>query len=323
MKRVNFYMITENLVQNILIDPILNGADELCISAGYATPNMVLYFISNIPDGYTIKLHLIVGMIQDNGISLSVHEGFKDLIANLPNTKISQFECSYVYKNAPVCANMFIWKKQGVPFCAFGGSANFTQSSFYLGKREVMFEINASEAMQYYNSFIPDTIYATHSEIEEFVVIYSTHPILDAEDDIASALESSDLPRVNLSLLAKNGETGTASGLNWGQRKGREPNQAYIPVSSKVKKTGFFPPPDTVFTALTDDRKCLLLRIEQQGDKAIATPTNNSLLGEYIRNRIGLSNGQYVWRKDLERYGRTDVTFYKLDENQYFMDFGV
>lgn len=316
-------MITENLVQSILIDPILKGADELYISTGYATPNMVLYFISCIPDGYTIKLHLIVGMTQNNGISLSVHEGFKDLIANLPSKKISQFECSYVYKNTPVGANMYIWKKQDIPFLAFGGSANFTQSSFYLGKREIMFEINADESIQYYNSFIPDTIYAKHCEIEEHIIIYSTHPILDAEDDIKNALESSDLPRVKLSLLTKNGETGTASGVNWGQRKGREPNQAYIHVSSKVKKTGFFPPPDTVFTALTDDRKCLLLRIEQQGDKAITTPSNNSLLGEYIRNRIGLSNGQYVWRKDLENYGRTDVTFYKLDENQYFMDFGV
>lgn len=316
-------MITENLVKNILIEPILKGADELYISTGYATPNMVLYFVSNIPDGYTVKLHLIVGMVENNGISLSVHEGFKDLIKNLPSEKISQFECSYIYKNAPVSANMYIWKKQGVPFLAFGGSANFTQSSFYLGKREIMFEINADESIQYYNSFISDTIYAVHSEIEEHIIIYSTHPILDVEDNIAYALESSDLPRVKLSLLAKNGETGTASGVNWGQRKGREPNQAYIPVSSKVKRTGFFPPPDTIFTVLTDDRKCLLLRIEQQGDKAITTPSNNSLLGEYIRNRIGLSNGQYVWRKDLENYGRTDVTFYKLDENQYFMDFGV
>lgn len=28
-------------------------------------------------------------------------------------------------------------------------------------------------------------------------------------------------------------------------------------------------------------------------------------------------------KADLERYGRTDVTFYKIDDEQFFMDFSV
>jgi len=56
------------------------------------------------------------------------------------------------------------------------------------------------------------------------------------------------------------------------------------------------------------------LRVEQQNNKAITTPLNNSLIGEYFRNRIGLPNRGYVTRRDLENYGRTDVAFYKLDK---------
>ncbi|MCM1330260.1 MAG: NgoFVII family restriction endonuclease [Ruminococcus sp.] len=315
-------MITQNLVKKILIDPIDEGADELYAAAGYATPNMVSYFMSEIPESRHIKMHLIVGMTLKNGISISVHEGFKDMMKNTAES-LPLFECSYVYKNAPVNANLYIWCRNGVPFKAFGGSAGFTQSSFYLGCRETMFKISPQEAFDFYSSCVSDTIYANHSEVEEYIPIYLTHPVLDSENNITEALAMSGLKNEKLSLLAKDGETGRVSGINWGQRKGREPNQAYIAVPASVKREGFFPPPYTVFTVLTDDRKCLIMRVQQQGEKAITTPSNNSLLGLYLRNRIGLASGQYVHRSDLENYGRTDVTFYKLDENQYFMDFGV
>ena len=72
-----------------------------------------------------------------------------------------------------------------------------------------------------------------------------------------------------------------------------------------------------------DDHHTLQLRVEQQNDKAITTPDSNALLGEYFRNRLGLSNGAYVRKDDLLAYGRTDVTFYKIDEEQYYMDFSV
>ena len=74
---------------------------------------------------------------------------------------------------------------------------------------------------------------------------------------------------------------------------------------------------------MTDDHKQLILRIEQAGDKALTTPLNNSLLGEYFRNRIGVANGAFITKNDLERYGRTDVTFYKIDDEQFYMDFSV
>ena len=69
--------------------------------------------------------------------------------------------------------------------------------------------------------------------------------------------------------------------------------------------------------------KSLVLRVEQQNDKAITTPENNSKLGEYFRYRLGLANGAFVTKEDLLRYGRTDVDFYKIDDEQYYMDFSV
>ncbi len=64
------------------------------------------------------------------------------------------------------------------------------------------------------------------------------------------------------------------------------------------------------FLVVTDDPSHIAVeRVEQQNDKAITTPASNALLGEYFRNRLGLSNGAICQKDDLHAYGRTDVTF--------------
>lgn len=130
--------------------------------------------------------------------------------------------------------------------------------------------------------------------------------------------------KVVLSLLhSRTGEMPARSGLNWGQRKGREKNQAYIRCPRQIARSGFFPLEGQHFPVITDDGHLLILRVEQGGDKALTTPEDNSLLGRYFRNRLGLPNGAYVNTVDLKCYGRTDVTFYKLNEEQFYMDFSV
>ena len=44
-------------------------------------------------------------------------------------------------------------------------------------------------------------------------------------------------------------------------------------------------------------------------------------MGEYIRTRIGVRSGEYVTRQHLAEYGRTDITFTKIDEETYILDF--
>ena len=128
---------------------------------------------------------------------------------------------------------------------------------------------------------------------------------------------------VTLSFITRTGDTGAKSGLNWGQRKNRNRNEAYIPLPNCIAKSGFFPLNKQHFLVITDDHHLLQLRVEQQNDKAITTPASNALLGEYFRNRLGLANGAYVTVADFLSYGRTDVTFIKIDEEHYYMDFSI
>jgi len=189
-----------------------------------------------------------------------------------------------------------------------------------------MVECDAVNAFEYYKSIEKDSIYCNHPEVEEYITLCSTHAILDEENRLILS-EGQAMPegleKVTLSLLARDGETGKKSGINWGQRNGRNKSQAYIGHPAEVARSGFFPLEGRHFTVITDDRKQLILRAEQDGDKAITTPHNNALIGEYLRYRLGLPNDAFVHRGDLEKYGRTDVTFYKLDEEHFFMDFST
>lgn len=318
-------MFTSQLKKHVLFDPLNLDVNELYIVAGYATPNMVSWFIKNLlcAPGKSINIHLIVGMVPFDGLSVSVHNGFKALMTDELPSSVNSFKCSYIFQNQPVHTKLYIWAKDGVPVCAFSGSANFTQSAFSSGRRELMNSCDPQEALGYFQMIERDSIYCNHAEIEEHITLYPAHEILDRENRPTKPFSGTDIPSVTLSLLSRTGETGPRSGLNWGQRDGRNPNEAYISLPANVARSGFFPLEKNHFTVLTDDGHTLILRVEQENDKAITTPLCNAQLGEYFRNRLNLPNGAYIWKQDLINHGRTDVTFYKLDDEQFYMDFSV
>lgn len=60
-------------------------------------------------------------------------------------------------------------------------------------------------------------------------------------------------------------------GLNWGQRLGREPNQAYIPIPIAIHKEfpNFFPNRKNEFSVITDNGESFVCVIAQENSKAI------------------------------------------------------
>ena len=334
-------MIEKDLIKTIFYEPIMNGADTLCIISGYAAPNMASWLLKYIDElDFKIKkpidIILIVGMTS-KGISLTAHEGFKNLVLNTFTNKVNSFSCQYIYQNKPVHTKMYIWLKDNVPFAAYIGSADFIQSSFSGSTREVMVKCSPDTAFEYFNKVEADSIYCSHAEIEEYIQIFADDEIFDENNNLIKDMSADNISSVTLSLLdSRTGRTHTAGGLNWGQRvnrytlkdgsiseRSRNPNEAYIPLPKKIASNGFFPLNKQHFTVITDDNHQLILRVEQQGDKAITTPQSNALLGEYFRNRLHLQNGEYITLEHLKRHGRTDVTFYKLDDEHFYMDFST
>lgn len=309
---------SESVVEKILFEPIWAGADRLCILSSNATPSMASWLIVTYAERNmgNISIELIVESAADDGIDSVLHEGFKELQRNSVLNTGGSFSCSYLYQPPAEKSNYFIWLKGDIPVRAFACSYDFTQASLLRNRRGAFTARAAAYAYRLYENMLNRTIYCNHSEVEDYVVIHSSN--------MSSSVSNSEQidNRVLLPLITKRtGEPGTKSGLNWGQRKKRNRNEAYIPLPSKIAKSGFFPLNKQHFLVVTDDHHTLQLRVEQQNDKAITTPASNALLGEYFRNRLGLANGAYVHTRDLKAYGRTDVAFYKIDEEQYYMDF--
>jgi hypothetical protein len=113
------------------------------------------------------------------------------------------------------------------------------------------------------------------------------------------------------------------SGLNWGQRPGREQNQAYLSIPAYIQRGNFFPVPGHSFVIECDDGEIFNCVRAQANGKAIHTPLNNSLLGVYFRRRLGVMSGYMVKIDDLIKYGRSSVDISKLTDNRYFLDFSL
>lgn len=324
-------MIHNGLYKEVLIQPIIEGADKLKIISGYATSAMAFHHLEEIKSlKKDVDISLIVGMCPSDGLSISNHHGFKNLI----NSEYADtFRCSYVFEMPPVHSKLYIWYEKDSIYKSFIGSANYTQNAFSERQREILSEVDSTNVEDYYHIIEKESIYCDNIDTEALIRVYNdknyyrrhTHEEPAESSSISDIPHDADIEMVSISLLSRNGEVQNKGGLNWGQRPGRNPNQAYIQLPPDVYRSDFFPLRSQHFTVVADDSKTFICTRAQKSEEgqAIETPHNNSLLGEYFRNRLGLPNGAFVTKQNLLDYGRTDITFYKFDEENYYMDFSV
>ncbi|MDN5973025.1 restriction endonuclease PLD domain-containing protein [Bifidobacterium crudilactis] len=308
---------SDGIARRLLFEPVYEGANKLCILTPHATPSMASWLLKSYSEkGMAgIEVELIITSALDEGIDIISYDGFKELHRNPYPNSGNIFLCSYLYQPPAFNRNYYIWLDGETPVKAFSCSYEFTQRSILRMHNRLMNTIEESYAYGVYEEAMCHSIYCNHSEVDDLIVVHS--PTLSLSNP------APEEHCVHLSLLTRDGDTGKKSGLNWGQRNNRNKNEAYIPLPRDIARTNFFPLSKQHFLVVTDDHHTLLLRVEQQNDKAITTPASNALLGEYFRNRLGLANGSYIRREDLLTYGRSDVTFQKIDEEQYYMDFSV
>ncbi len=326
-------MLTDNLFDKVLLYPLELGANQLYIVSGYATAAMAFNHLQKIrTEKKNLSVKLIIGMSGVDGLSESNHRGFRKIVQD--DFK-GEFECNYVKSLPSIHSKVYSWYRDDHPVKGFLGSANYTQIAFQrLTRKEVMAESSAQEGLAYFQSLMSQTISCTDVNADSLVAIYNERqykatPKSKKQSGVQDVVPiipthmNQELQHIKVSLLVRGGDTPTKSGLNWGQRDNREPNQAYLSLKADVYNSDFFPERPIRFTVQTDDKQVLICTRAQDNGKAIHTPQNNSLIGEYFRNRLGLDLGVYVTKEDLEAYGRTDVDFYKIDDETYFMDFSV
>ena len=303
-------MLSEELFRRVLIQPITElEPDELRIISGYATANMVDRHYEKIQQlGFDLSINLIIGMTINDGIEKAQHLAFIKAMNQY------DFQCRYISNGNPVHAKAYIWLKNNKPLASFIGSANYTLTGFGRSQIEVLGNCDEVVANRFFESNLCNAIYCTNDEVENRVILKETRRFNDkiSEDTVELSL-----------LTSRNGKIPERSGINWGQRGDRNRNQAYIAIPSKIyrDRPDFFPPTGEQFTVLTDDGDSFIFVRAQANGKALHTTQDNSLLGKYLRARLGVDSGKYVTRDHLTEYGRSTITFTKIDNETFIMDF--
>lgn len=336
----------KDLFELALMRPLYraDSPDSLKIVSGYATHAMAArHLIEVTARKKSLAVDLVYGMAGVDGVSRINHLGFVSLETRSEFAYSGDFACSYVKRPSSVHSKIYIWCRGGIPVQAFIGSANYSEAGFNLSSRtEALAECDPISALDAFTRIKAKAVacgkvnrdrdFSPRHHGQAFSV-RSSH-VVQIEEDKTSPFYNHE--KVVLSLLTSKGGAGNGSRLNWGVRPDgtprtstngngsvsrRDPNQSYIGLPADLQRSGFFPDIKRRFTVLTDDNQILTCVRAQANGKGIETPQDNSEIGRYFRNRLGLASGAYISVDDLKRYGRTNVVFYKLDDENYVMDF--
>ena len=343
-------LLTEDLEKNILLNPArIDGAacNKLRIVTGYMDCDRISSHLIALKDGlardnkiYTsgIKIEIILGMYKGSGITKKKHSNICRTIDRLRNTYgMPKISCRYISTGQEVHSKIYVWLAGNLPSVAFCGSVNYTINAFHK-RRECMVPCDPSSADNYYTTLLKDTVDCFDPSIDSIMHFPDTPAAaLDADINDLDTLSyeqfsnKEPLDTISVSLLTATGDVGHGSGINWGIRPNglaRNHNQAYIPYNQKDRKTGFFPerihPDDKncpLFKVITKDGGAFYMRLAQSDNKGIQSAESNAIIGKWLRDKIGVSDGTFITKEMLDAYGTSRVVFKKYDNDIYILEY--
>ncbi len=309
-------------------------ADELIILSGYVGPRPVQR-LQELPFNSTV----IYGMYGESGIGQQLHDLLIHYHNDIENVNI-------YYSNTPIHSKCYAWKNEGQIVHALVGSANFTSNGLSTPYREILAETTRDTfgpLADYIQRILNDSVLCSDASVTLAPV-----PIPRR----GPAQPFSDICRMTLLTSARgyNDEVPTASGLNWGHSPVAHvtPDDAYIPILTEYIRSypNLFPPKQD-FSVMSNGRG----RATRHNDKIdiiwddgatmegllegnrtingvlypkqISSFPEKSILGAYIRSRLGVPSGTLVTRRHLENYGRTHIDVSLQGEGIYYFDFSV
>lgn len=312
-------LLLSDFEEHVIKVPYEEQYGDLKILSGYASATYLQKIVDTYPK---INIELIIGMAKKDGIPKKDHALFKQIATTHPNIHIY-----YQTSSIPTHRKIYAWVSDDIVQAGFVGSANFSFGGFEKHNEQLV-TYNYDDLLHSFDNILYKS--CLDKDIEDFIrfVDVSPSPLASlVAEQVATMTFKQDFtqhPHVTLSLLQRDGKNiHRTAGLNWGQRKGRNQNQAYLPVSKNIHNNDptFFPDKAVHFTLRTDDGMLFNCVMAQDNRKAIQTSDDNSLLGSYFRKRLGVKSGVFITADDLQAYGRTDVTIYKVDDLTFIMDF--
>lgn len=283
---------------------------------------------------------IIYGMYGRDSISLPLHEALKEIQAQYKNIEI-------LYSTIPVHSKIYTWNCDQRIEKALIGSANFSISGLMNDYKEVLADVDDQtffELRDYCDFVLSKAINCTDSSVRFKSVRKSKNT--------KRPHTGSDTGVFRATLLDSRGLVPKKSGLNWGLSSGHvSEGDAYIRITVNDIKAfpDLFPPKkyfgienplssgrrnrenDEVELIWDDGEKMIGLLEGQQSKpinglmypKQLSTSPQKSILGKYLRKRLGVDMNHTITKADLKRYGRDYIDISLIGEGIYYMDFSV
>lgn len=327
-----------DLEEKVLETPS-SEVDNFIVLSGYIGVDPIKK-LSDLPPN--IHATVIYGMYGSDSISAPLHEALLELQSNLSNIEI-------LYSTIPVHSKVYFWRKGSDITNALIGSANFSVSGLRNNYKEILTDMSESSYFDfqiYYDYVRERCIPCTDACIKVRKVSKFPRTSVQLQPLFAHGI-------CRVSFLDKKGLVPQKSGLNWGCSGGHvSQGDAYIRITMDYIRMfpKMFPPKKYVdgiqnenssgrknrendeVELIWDDGTVMVGLLEGQVynkydgmiyPKQLSTSPQKSILGVYLRNRLGVDLNHVITKSDLRKYGRTHIDISLIGEGMYYMDFSV
>ena len=314
------------------------SSNNIVIVSGYVGYQTIKMLCEQCCD---VRITVVYGMYGSERISLPLHQALMEVQRQYSNITI-------LYSTIPVHSKIYMWNYDAKIEKALVGSANFSISGMMNDYKEVLsdVELDTYDILKEYCDYVLSKAISCNNVEVKFKKVFKA----SGHSKLVQPLLAKNVCRAT--LLDRNGQVSKKSGLNWGLSKGHvSEGDAYIRITSNYIKLfpSLFPPKKYVgvdnplskgkknrendeVELIWDDGEKMLGLLEGQQTKTVnglvypkqlSTSPSKSILGKYLRKRLGVDLNHTITKSDLLRYGRTSIDISLIGEGIYYLDFSV
>lgn len=328
----------KNLRETILgMQDSLASSNNIIIVSGYVGYQPIKDLCELCKD---VNITIIYGMYGCERIKQPLHNALVEIQEGHPNVSI-------LYSTIPVHSKIYTWNCDDNIKRALIGSANFSVNGLMNDYKEILSDVENSTLFnlkEYCEYIKASSINCKSSEVE-------VNPISKAPRKCKQEQPLLSKNVCRISLTDKNGLVSKKSGLNWGLSSGHvSKGDAYIRITTNYIKLfpTLFPPKKYIgvenveskgkknrkndeIELIWDDGEKMMGLLEGQSNpingliypKQLSSSPSKSILGKYLRKRLGVDINHTITKSDLKRYGRSSIDISLIGEGIYYLDFSV
>ena len=314
------------------------SSNNIVIVSGYVGYQTIKMLCEQCCD---VRITVVYGMYGSERISLPLHQALMEVQRQYSNITI-------LYSTIPVHSKIYTWNCDAKIEKALVGSANFSISGMMNDYKEVLSDVGLDtyDILKEYCHYVLSKAISCNNVDVKFKKVFKA----SGHSKLVQPLLAKNVCRAT--LLDRNGQVSKKSGLNWGLSKGHvSEGDAYIRITSNYIKLfpSLFPPKKYVgmdnplskgkknrendeVELIWDDGEKMIGLLEGQQTKTInglvypkqlSTSPSKSILGKYLRKRLGVDLNHTITKSDLLKYGRTNIDISLIGEGIYYLDFSV